>query len=268
VPRGDCTIKARLDQANVSLHRPARTTVRLEATRDITRDIREFSFASEAPAHFLAGQYAMLALPGMPATPASPVARAPRAYSMSNTSNEQGLWQFMVRRTPEGVVSRALFDLSPGASMELDGPYGLAYLREASPRDIVCIAGGSGIAPMLSILEAAARHEQARHRGAWLFYGGRGPEDVPRIEDVLAPHHLERGLRWHPVISVPALAEGSDWAGELGFVHDMLPRKLPRPLADYEFYSAGPPAMVEATVRLLVAENKVPQSQLHFDRFF
>ena len=259
VPRGDCTIKSRVAASYLTPNPPRRGQARLEATRDITHDIREFSFRADGPAGFLAGQYAMLVLPG---------ARAPRAYSMSNTGNDEGTWKFMIRRTPTGQVSRSLFDLAPGATVELDGPFGLAYLREDSPRDIVCIAGGSGIAPMVSILDAAATHEQVRHLGAWLFYGGRGPADVPAIADLLAAHHLERGLEWHPVVSVPALAEGTDWNGEFGFVHELLPRKLPRPLPDYEYYFAGPPPMVEATIRLLVADNKVPQSQLHFDRFF
>ena len=259
VPRSDCTIKTRVAEMYVPKHRPQRLSARLEATRDLTHDIRQFSFRAEAPAHFLAGQYAMLALAGAP---------APRAYSMSNTSNDEGLWEFMIRRTPSGAVSNALFDLSAGANVELDGPFGLAYLRENSERDIVCIAGGSGIAPMVSILDAAAANEHVRHLGAWLFYGGRGPADVPAISEVLKSHHLERGLEWHPVISVPALAEGTDWDGEFGFVHELLPRKLPKPLPEYEFYFAGPPPMIEATIRLLVAENQVPQSQLHFDRFF
>ena len=259
VPRGDCTIKTRVAELYVAKHRPLRMTAKLEGTRQITHDIREFSFHAEAAAHFRAGQYAMLTLPGAP---------VPRAYSMSNTPNNDGRWQFMIRRTPAGSMSNALFGLAPGAAVELDGPFGLAYLREDSERDIVCIAGGSGIAPMVSILDAAAAHEQVRHLGAWLFYGGRGPADVPAISRVLKSHHLERGLEWHPVVSVPALAEGTDWSGEFGFVHELLPRKLPKPLPEYEFYFAGPPPMIEATIRLLVAENKVPQPQLHFDRFF
>jgi toluene monooxygenase electron transfer component len=258
-PRGDCTIKSRIADEYVPRHAPHRHRAVLESSRDITHDIREFTFRTSAPARFLAGQYAMVRLPTL---------ESQRAYSMSNVANEDGLWRFMIRRTEAGRVSNALFALPLETAIEIDGPYGLAYLREDSDRDIVCIAGGSGIAPVVSILDAAAQHEHARHLGAWLFYGGRAPRDVPAIDLVLRSHGLERNLEWHPVISVPALAEGTDWAGEVGFVHEMLPRKLTKPLADYEYYFAGPPPMIEATVRLLVVENKVPQSQLHFDRFF
>ena len=201
VPLGDCTIKSRVAEVYVPVHRPQRQSVWLTGARDITHDMREFSLRALTPATFRAGQYAMLHLAGMP----------PRAYSMSNTANADGLWQFMVRRTPNGVVSNALFALPPGSALELDGPYGLAWLREDGPRDIVCIAGGSGIAPMVAILDAAAMHDEVRQRAAWLFYGGRGPADVQAIADLLKPHALERGLEWHPVVSVPALAAGTGW---------------------------------------------------------
>jgi toluene monooxygenase electron transfer component len=258
-PLGACTIKSRLAEDYVPKHRPQRVVATLEARREITHDIIEFSFRSTEPARFLSGQYAMLTLPD---------SKLMRAYSMSNITNEEGLWQFMIRRTPEGLMSNRLFDLDLGARMELDGPYGLAYFREDSERDIVCIAGGSGIAPMLSILDAAAADDDGRRRGAWLFYGGRGPADVPAISSLLRSHHLREHLAWHPIVSVPALAEGTDWNGEFGFVHELLPRKLPKPLSEYDYYFAGPPPMVEATIRLLVVEHKVPQRQLYFDRFF
>jgi toluene monooxygenase electron transfer component len=258
-PVGDCTIKARLGEEYVPRHRPQRCRATLEAVRDITHDIREFSLRTGTPARFLAGQYAMLALPG---------AASPRAYSMSNLANDQGLWQFMVRRVPRGAVSNALFALTPGVVLELDGPYGLAFLREDSARDIVCIAGGSGLAPMVSILDGAASHPRASQRGAWLFYGGRGPRDVPDVEQALRRHGVDKGLHWHPIVSLPELAREAGWTGEVGFVHELLARTLPQPLSGYEYYLAGPPPMIEAAVRLLTVEHKVPQSQLHFDRFF
>lgn len=259
VPLRDCTINARLDEAYAPRHVPQRVTAILEGVRSVTHDIREFTFRTGVPALFQAGQYAMLSVSGI---------RAPRAYSMSNTANEDGVWKFMVRRTSGGAMSSALFDLDLRAAAELDGPYGLAFLREDSERDIVCVAGGSGIAPMISILHAAAVHERWRDLGTWLFYGGRGPTDVPAVTEVLGKDMLGSRLEWHPVISVPTLADGTDWGGEYGFVHELLPRKLPGSLANYEYYIAGPPPMIEATVGLLIAEHKVPQAQLHYDRFF
>lgn len=259
VPVGDCVIKARIGDEYVPRHRPHRSVATLAAVKAITQDIWRFSFHTGTAACFRPGQYAMLALSGAP---------SPRAYSMSNLANEEGLWQFMVRRVSQGVVSNALFAMTPGATLELDGPYGLAFLREESPRDVVCVAGGSGLAPMASILDGAASHPQVSQRGAWLFYGGRGPGDVPDVQQIFHCHGTDKGLKWHPIVSMPELAQEGGWAGEIGFVHEFLPRKLPQPLADYEYYLAGPPPMIEAVVRLLAADHKVPQAQIHFDRFF
>ena len=255
VPLGDCVLRARVEGDFVPVHRPKRMPARLETVRDITRDIREFGFRAEGQAAFLAGQFAMVAFDDGPS----------RAYSMSNTSNPEGRWNFMVRRTPDGRMSRALFEMEVGGAIEIDAPYGHAYLREDVSRDIVCIAGGSGIAPMASIIDAAA---QAGGPATWFFYGGRGPDDVPRVADLLGIVEPRQQLQWHPVISVPALAEGTDWTGEVGFVHELLPKKLPRPLPEYEYYVAGPPPMVRATLQLLAKLGGVPPSQVHADCFY
>lgn len=260
VPRGDCTIKGRVAPDYKSRHLPLRRLAVLERVRDITHDIREFVLRAPGPGHFLPGQYAMLQLAGI---------GGPRAYSMSNTPNDEGLWHFMIRRTEAGVVSNALFALEPGARIELDGPYGLAWLREDGAREIVCVAGGSGIAPMAAILDAAAGGPHTRGRDAWFFFGGRGPRDIPAPGQVLrVARSTTSRLHWHPAVSVPEQASAAGWTGAVGFVHELLPRTLPQPLAEYEYYLAGPPPMIEATVRLLVADHKVPQTQLHFDRFF
>ncbi|MGI4815142.1 MAG: 2Fe-2S iron-sulfur cluster-binding protein [Janthinobacterium lividum] len=255
----DCTIKMRTGAEYQAPVLPLRLNATFESQRDITHDIREFTFKSAGPANFLAGQYALLELPGQPA----------RAYSMSNLANDAGIWQFMVRRVPEGAVSPLLFDkLTPGTAVVIDGPYGLAYWRQDVPRGLVCIAGGSGLAPIASILKGAAHAPVGSHRDAYLFYGGRGPADVPSISGIFETATLPAALNFHPVVSVPALVDGTDWDGEVGFVHEIVPHKLSGALTDYEYYLAGPPPMVEAVVKLLIVEHKVPQSQIHFDRFF
>ncbi|HUP29360.1 MAG TPA: 2Fe-2S iron-sulfur cluster binding domain-containing protein, partial [Usitatibacter sp.] len=147
-PGSDCRIKVRLRPENVPHHRPARFQATLEATRDVTHDMREFRFrAAPGSPSFLPGQYALFYLPGLD---------APRTYSMSNVDDGSGAWEFIVRRVPGGVGTVTLFDkVAVGSAITLDGPYGLAYLRTDSPRDIVCIAGGSGLAPVLSIARGA-----------------------------------------------------------------------------------------------------------------
>lgn len=237
---------------------PRRQRARLIGTRDITHDIREFRFRSENDADFLPGQFAMLDLPGLTAS---------RAYSLSNTANDGREWHFQIRRVLHGQGTHMLFEkLAEGDEIGLDGPYGLAYLRTGSPRDIVCVAGGSGLAPMISIARGAVEAGLMSGRKLYFFYGARTPRDVCG-EAMLNALDGSGGQIVHiPVVSLPG--DNGDWNGETGYVHDAVARLLPTDLPSYEFYFAGPPPMTQALQELLMVGHRVPFDQIHFDRFF
>ena len=257
VPRSDCKIKIRTGDEYVSAIPPARFKARFVGKTMLTPDISLFTFVTDKPAEFLAGQYAMLTIPALGQA---------RAYSMSNIANDEGLWQFIIRRVPDGKVTAYLFDaLQANDEIDIDGPYGIAYLRTDVARSIVGIAGGSGLAPVLSIMLGAERAQCTGARPTML-YGGRTPADIPDVRQMAAQAGIE--VDFHPVISAPENAAFDEWTGDVGFVHEFIEHKLGSPLPEYEYYLAGPPPMIEAAVRLLVADHKVPTSQIHFDRFF
>lgn len=254
---GDVTIKAASGAEYVPVVRPRRRRAVLTGSTDITHDLREFRFRSEGPADFLPGQFAMLDLPGLASS---------RAYSLANTPNEEGEWHFQIRRVAQGQGTATLFDtLQPGAAIGLDGPYGVAYLRPEPARDIVCVAGGSGLAPMISIARGAAEAGMLASRRLYFFYGAREPRDVcgePMLAELAG---FGERIVYCPVVSVPG-EEG--WTGATGFVHGHLAGALPAPLASYEFYFAGPPPMTQALQEMLMVSHRVPFEQIHFDRFF
>ena len=257
VPLSNCTIKIRSGPEYVSTIRPARINARCSSRLAVTPDMAIFSFATDRPAEFLAGQYAMLSIPG--------VGQA-RAYSMSNLPNQDGNWEFVIRRVPEGKVSSFLFDtFQVGDEIDIDGPYGIAYLRQDTPRRIVGIAGGSGLAPVLSIMRASAGLLNTYGTPVMLF-GGRTPRDIPDVAKLMEGSGAD--IIFNPVISAPDSDAGAAWAGDTGFVHEFIESRLNGSLADNEYYLAGPPPMIESVVRLLVADHKVPANQIHFDRFF
>ena len=257
-PRGDCVIKVRVDDRAAGEPRPQPADAELKWTREITHDIREFSFELPAPQPFLPGQYALVQLPGVPTV---------RAYSMSNIAGGRD-WQFQIKRVPGGCATGVLFDrLQPGARVTIDGPYGHAYLRPDAARDIVCVAGGSGIAPIISIIRAMAETPALADRRLHLFYGGRRPEDICGEDMLRALPQLAERCTYVPVISCPDDDASRAWTGRRGFVHEALDLALAPPLSAYEFYFAGPPPMTLATQRLLL-EAKVPMTQMHFDQFF
>ena len=237
---------------------PKRQRARLLSKHTITHDIQEFRFVSENGAEFLPGQFAMLDLPGLESS---------RAYSLSNTANAQREWHFQIRRVLHGKGTHTLFEkMVAGDEIGLDGPYGVAYLRTDSPRDIVCVAGGSGLAPMISITRGAAKAGLLANRRLFFFYGARTPRDVCGEEMLSALDGAPGQITYIPVVSLPG--EGGEWSGETGYVHDAVARVLPSTLASYEFYFAGPPPMTQALQELLMVGHRVPFEQIHFDRFF
>lgn len=258
-PQGDCRVSFRPDPAAVLPVRPAPRQGVLVARRDLNHDIAEFAIRVTGDPAFLPGQYALLTLPGV---------EGARVYSMSNLPDDDGIWAFLIRRVPGGAATGVLFDrLRPGDALTLDGPYGLAYLRTDVPRDLVLIAGGSGLSPMASIargaLAAPALAGRAlAGRAIHVFFGGRGPADaaaaafLPALDP--ARVHLTAAL------SDPALAEG--WTGPTGFIHEVAGATMGEALRDCEVYFAGPPAMARAVEAMLQAQG-VPRGQIHFDEF-
>jgi toluene monooxygenase electron transfer component len=257
IPVGDVRIKVRTEPALPAMTQPQVTPVVFEQIRQVTHDMSEFTFRSSAPAQFLAGQYALIQVPGL---------SAQRAYSMSNLSNSEGLWKFIVRRVPGGQGTRHLFDeMRLGDPVCLDGPYGHASLRPVE-RDVICIAGGSGLAPMLSIASAAAPVLEPLGRKLHFFFGARTPRDLA-AEPLLSSlpgfgHHL----RCLEVVS--RLDGGDSWSGAAGLVHEAVEERIGEDLVNCEIYFAGPPPMVEATMDMLMVRRRVPFEQIHYDRFF
>jgi toluene monooxygenase electron transfer component len=241
----------------VSRFRPLRQHATLAEVEDLTHDMREFRFRLDAPARFLPGQYALLSLPGVEGS---------RAYSMCNTGEDGAEWHFQIKRVPGGAATNRLFEAAVGACIGIDGPYGMAYLREEAPRDIVCLAGGSGLSPMISIARATAHAPALGGRRLDFVYGGRTPRDIcgRNILEEL-PGFGER-IHYHGAVSEVGNPDDG-WNGYRGLVHDVADELFGVRLAGCEVYFAGPPAMAEAVQKMLVA-RAVPQDQVHFDQFY
>lgn len=260
LPAGDAHIRLRLHPQAEPAIRPARHGATLVASRQITHDIREFVLRTDAPADFRPGQYALLALPGLDRE---------RAYSMANLPNAAGEWHFRIRKVAGGGATTALFEgLASGATVGLDGPYGMAHLRTDSPRDIVCIAGGSGLAPMLSIARGVAASPQLAGRRVDFFYGGRTPADLCGEPDLAALPGFGETIRYHAAVSDADAAARDGWRGAIGPVHRLAESVLGNRLTEAEFYLAGPSPMVEAVQQLLQVTHRLPPERIHFDRFF
>ncbi|WP_024536904.1 2Fe-2S iron-sulfur cluster-binding protein [Comamonas badia] len=250
-PLGDCRIRIRLDGGEAPAAQPRRMSATLASRRPISAGMVELSFAMPQPPAFRPGQYALLFPAGVPGA---------RAYSMSNLDGD-GLWRFIVRKTPSGRGSSALCDHLPvGARVDIDGPYGHAWLRPA-PRDVVCVAGGSGLGPMLSVARGVLAGDGSRRLHFFLGLRTEAELDAAAEADSLDQDRATTTV----VLSNPR--ERSAWHGPRGFVHAEVERSLSAPLDRFDFYFAGPPPMIEAMQELLMVRHRVPFDQIHFDRF-
>jgi propane monooxygenase reductase component len=134
-------------------------------------------------------------------------------------------------------------------------------LRASSPRRLVFIGGGAGMAPILCLLRSMA--DAGVERPATYYYGARTPSDLFHLEELEDLRSRLPGLTF-----VPALSEagnGDGWAGETGLITEVVER-LEGDLADVDAYLCGPPPMVDAAIAMLEARG-VPEEHIYYDKF-
>ncbi len=256
-PLGDCVAALNLEERFEPRDPPRQRNARLENIEAVTHDIACFTFRTAGPAEFRPGQYALLRPAGIDGW---------RPYSLSNLPNETGVWQFMVRKVEGGQASGYLFGRRAlGDDVEMDGPYGMAFYRPSTPY-VVCIAGGSGLSPILSIARAAAADDACK-RLVFLF-GGRMPRDLCSQPYVDALERSGLNIEHHCVVSDFSGSAPGEWSGPTGYVHEYLATALHQPLANAQIYVAGPPPMVDAVEKVLTTNFSVPRDCIHFDRFY
>jgi toluene monooxygenase electron transfer component len=264
-PCGPLQIKLRTSEKYAPQHRPVRTAATFISSRAITHDMSEFKFETATPVAFLSGQYALVQMPGI---------AGPRAYSMSNVGLIEGhkqvgqLMEFQVRRVPGGHGSAHLFDqLAPGAQVEIDGPYGMAYLREDIERDILCVAGGSGLAPMVSIARGTFNSPKMNARKLHFYYGARSLQDVCGLDMLQALPGWDSRGHYQAVISGEPDSVNLPSPHLRGFAHDAVAQSFGEGLQHMEIYFAGPALMGQSLLKTLI-DLKVPMDQVHFDQFY
>jgi propane monooxygenase reductase subunit len=234
--------------------RHALTTVaRIEPlTHDITRLVLRLQDADRLS--FQAGQYVDLAIPGSDG--------AHRSFSMANTPSTGDRLEFMIKLYPGGHFSGLLSDgaLAVGDELEVDGPYGLFTLRETSPRRLLFIGGGAGMAPIISLLTSMV--EKGSERPATYYYGARSERDLFHLLEIELLAGALPNFRFVPALSESA---GNGWSGESGLITDVVDR-LEAGLEDVDAYLCGPPPMVDAAIALLLARGTA-ESHIFYDKF-
>ncbi|MBW0103625.1 1,6-dihydroxycyclohexa-2,4-diene-1-carboxylate dehydrogenase [Pseudonocardia sp. KRD-291] len=197
---------------------------------------------------YLPGQYVNIAVPGTDET---------RSYSFSSGPDDETL-TFLVKITPGGVMSEYLDSRAKvGDDIELTGPHGSFFLRE-SDAPLLLLAGGTGLAPILSILRTldAAGSKRPMH----LLYGATTDDDVVELDTVRALADSIEGLTWDYCV-----ADENTSCANQGYVTALIePEHLHG--GDAAVYLCGPPPMVEA-VRGFFSEQGYEPSGFYFEKF-
>jgi propane monooxygenase reductase subunit len=263
VPESDIVVELlHYDPDNYKLDNPiVDGQGRISAIEELTHDISRLEVeVPEGEFGFTSGQYVDLWVPE---------SDEKRSYSMAHLPGT-GRLDFIIKRYPGGVFSGLIGDqLKVGDEIRFTGPYGNCVLDHAvGARDCLLIAGGSGMAPMLSLLRELVASETLSP-AVTFFYGGRAPRDLFYVELIEELGAQLEHFQFIPVLS--DLPDTEEWDGERGFIHEAVDRYLEqpssRPAAEAQIYMAGPQVMIDATFGVLTTRHGVDADRIAFDTF-
>lgn len=261
----DCTIELlNFDEDELLGGMPIQD-VRTRVTRIelVTRDIVSLRLTAVEPEtyEFKPGQYSDITIPGTDEH---------RSFSMATTQSTPGEVEFLIKKYPGGRFSALLDDgLAVGDELHINGPYGSFTIKDGHALPVVCIGGGAGMAPILSLL----RHlnETQSTRPVRFYYGSRTAVDLFYLDEILA---LGAGLRDFEFVACLSESLPDEAAAfrmpqgvvpEAGNVTDVVARREAE-LAKCEVYLCGPPPMVDAALVFLEGQG-VPGDQVFHDSF-
>ncbi|HDR9482048.1 TPA: 2Fe-2S iron-sulfur cluster binding domain-containing protein [Burkholderia aenigmatica] len=248
IPRTDVTVAVDMSRDG------ARRTVggRVIGQDRLTHDILRLRIQLDESLPYKAGQHARLSLASLPGEA--------RSYSFATGVRPDAQAVFFVRKVPGGVFSGHVHEQDVvGKTVTVEGPLGDFWMRAAAA-PLILIAGGSGLAPVLSLLEDGAAARVARP--VTLLFGARAQRDLYALDTI-----SDLARRWHDRFDfLPILSEeplDSSWRGARGLVTNGIADDLP---ADAHAYLCGPPPMIDAATGALLARG-LSHAHIHADRF-
>jgi propane monooxygenase reductase subunit len=221
----------------------------------LTSDIYRLVLSVDQPAEleFTPGQYVDLQVPGTDLR---------RSFSMACLPGA-GELEFLIRAYPGGAFAQMLAaGLDAGTEIAFSGPYGSFRLVDTD-RDVLLVAGGSGMAPVLALLRELAGNSSTRK--IRFFYGARTSADLFNRELVEQLAGALADFEYTEVLSEP---DSESWGGSAGYVHEAAAAaRAAGELADPEVYTCGPPPMVDALIDVLSNLHGVEERDIHYDKF-
>jgi len=252
--RSDCVIEFSYEAGVALKSGPESWACRVAAVEHVSSTVVRLDLAltddNAEPLSFLPGQYVHLTVPGT---------HEKRSYSFANLSDNSDIFSFYIKVLERGVMSAYVRDRArKGDGIAMTGPFGRFYLR-GPDRPVLMVAGGTGLAPMLSMLDrmvATGATAQPIH----LLCGANRPDELFALDQLAG--YRDRGLDLTTEFAVVERAGG--WDGATGHVTQLLRYALIDPAADV--YLCGPPPMIDAGQGWL-RDQGVDEQLVHTEKF-
>ena len=266
-PRSDCSIgvRAKVEALPDDVPVPNARSGQINKVEALTHDVCRIEVSIDKPTSFNAGQFMLVGAEAVVGQ---------RAYSMADYAATTDSLTFVIKQVPDGGFTDWLFAADrTGIDLELFGPLGVATYAPTLPNNLVCIAGGSGLAPMLSILDHAIQVGHFKVYSGDLFFGVRTERDIYLLDQLTefaakAPERLGITVVLSGSPPSACVAEAHpELRFDEGFVHDSTVRHMAGRWENVMAYLAGPPPMVDATLRALVMEAKLSPTAIRYDKF-
>jgi len=234
-----------------------RFKARITKQQSLSDGIQRLELELDSPIQYIPGQYAQLDIEGLGMG-------RPRNYSFATPGDKKGSTtvSFFIRHVPGGEFTDWLFEKNRvDSNIQLSGPFGDFCFKGQQPQ-MVCIAAGSGLAPILAILKQLQNEPQPPR--VKLIVAAAEQKDLYLQHEII-------GLQssWHNKFEyIPVLSretESTSWRGLRGRVGDLLDG-MTLGLTNSEAYLCGPPAMLDQLIEQL--QSEIPEKHIHYDRFY
>jgi Na+-transporting NADH:ubiquinone oxidoreductase subunit F len=256
--RLSCQVKVR-DNMKISIPKDLLNAQEFKAQvveiKDLTYDTKlvRFKLIEPETMPFRAGQYAQIKVPGIDII---------RAYSIASHPKNNSELEFIIRMVPNGQATTFVHKaLQLKDKITITGPYGDFFLQEDSNRDIICIAGGSGKAPIRSILYVLK--DMGMPRKVKYFFGAKTRKDLYYTEEFLQLEKEFPNFKYIPALSEPTPSD--NWNGEVGLITDVVDRNT-KDLSEAEAYLCGSPGMINACIKVL-NKHDIKFENVYYDAF-
>ncbi len=238
-------------------------SAKVKSIEQLTYDIREVRLAlpEGTDITYKSGQYCQFEVPPYRKVKESTF----RAYSMSSNPQDKENVEFIIRLVPEGVVTTYVHELlEMNQEINITGPFGDFHVRDTDAV-MVCVAGGSGMAPFKSIFNDMLNQSTFTDREIWYFFGALTTKDMYYLDWLWDLDKKYENFHFVPALSKPQ--EGEQWNGEVGLITDVMDKYLKKEITGKrEGYLCGSPGMLDACMDVM-KKNDMDPEKIYFDKF-